>query len=181
MLVVLVQTSQPEAPARCLQLPSHNLLTPVSTPSLLLSRLLPLYETISPTHSFCSTPANCLRLGAALGRQRMASGRPWAWGWGGVTACSPTARHQGSAGATLVSDPRVQPSRTHRRPSSRTGLDRRSPLGPDKKEFCFLSIFLQLSPCEGCSRRCLGQVVEFSCCPVTRLEAENDPCHLAPC
>lgn len=140
-----------------------------------------LYTSLSPqpTH-FVQPLLTVLDMGP---RWEDSGWRAGARGRGGGVELLPAAPQQGTSGLQeprLVSDPRVQPSRTHRWPSSRTALDRRSPLGPDKKEFCFLSIFLQLSPCEGCSRRCLGQVVEFSCCPVTWLEAENDPCHLAP-
>lgn len=80
----------------------------------------------------------------------------------------------------LVPELHVQLSEACRPLSSCTGLGRSCPLGSDKKEFCSLSIDLRLSPREGCSPRCLGQVADFSCGPVTWLEAEDDPCHLAP-
>lgn len=112
----------------------------------------------------------------------MVSGGPrWAWSGARVMVCSTTVRHlRVSWKVQLASELKVQLSKACRRPSSCIGLDRRRPLGPNKREFCSLRINLQLSPCESCSPRCLGQVADFSCCPVTWLEAEDDLCHLAP-
>lgn len=155
------------------------------TPQLLSACSFPgydFYERLHPRSSPLVLPwLTVLRL-PAFGEPHREGKRmaPGSMGQAGVTACSPTARHRGQRQLWLMHDPQAQPLKMCRQPSSCTGLDRRSPLGPDKKEFCFLSIHSWLSPCEGCSLRCLGQVVDFSCCPVTWLEAEDDPCHLAP-
>lgn len=177
----LVQTTkqipQPEVEQHC----SH--LLPLPIPSFLdyyFHIKLSLF-----VKSFSSTPTKCIvthipSISSTEEKRRQGEDRSWAWGGteGGVQHSSETPRGQprGSAGKCTSSSA----LKGRQRPSSCTGLDGRSSLGPDKKEFCSLSINLQLSLCEGCSPRCLGQVVDFSCCPVTWLEAEDDPSHLAP-
>lgn len=112
--------------------------------------------------SFSSTPAKSITthipLISGTQEKQMAGARAQAGRGGGRReGHSVTARHLRVSWKTwLVNELQAQPSKASRWLGSCSGLDRRSSLGPDEKEFCSPSIDLQLSPCEGCSPRCLS-------------------------
>lgn len=96
-------------------------------------------------------------------------------GWNGVTVCRASVRAlRVSCRAQQEHGLQVQPLKAC------TGLDGRSPFKSDKLEFCSLRMNSRLSRVCELFAEVSRPGGDFSCCPVTWLEAEDDPCHLAP-